>query len=458
MVRGGMAWKLLIAALCVLANGFFVAVEFGLVKVRLSQLVTRGAKGDPRAEIAVGLVKRLDSYLSAAQLGITLASLALGWVGEPVVARLFELGLLALGFGDVPPGGESSLAQNPVLHGVAFTSAFVVITTIHIVVGEQAPKLFAIRQPESVALFTARPMRVFHLLTYPFLWVLSTLSEWTLRLLRVPNDTSEGAIGADEFRVIVASGQIEPTKRELIERVMQGTDKPVRAIMVPRVDMASLSLLDRPEQVMTVARTTGYSRLPVIEARDPDKVIGYVYVKDLILGEGLPTGGIKALRRDILFFPESRKVGDCLKDFQRTRIPIAIVVDEYGGTSGLVTVEDIIEEIVGEIQDELDSEQPRVQERADGSYVIDGMAAVTDLEPLGIELESVAGHDTVGGIVVSSLGRLARPGDVVRLGAFDATVEDVRRRRVTRVRLTRRAMSIAPEAASNEPPDDGSPG
>lgn len=440
-----MGWKLLIAALCVLANGFFVAVEFGLVKVRLSQLIARSRRGDPRADTAVGMVKQLDSYLSAAQLGITLASLALGWVGEPVVAKLFELALTRIGFGAATAANELGADQHPLLHGVAFTSAFVIITTIHIVVGEQAPKLLAIRRPEEVTLTISRPMRVFYALTYPFLWVLLTLSELTLKLIRVPSEAPE-AIGADEIRVIVAGGQFEPTKRELIERVMQGTDKPVRAIMVPRVDMAALSLLDKPEQVMNVARTTGYSRLPVIEARDPDKVIGYLYVKDLILGEGLPAGGIKSLRRDILFFPESRKVGDCLKDFQRTRIPIAIIVDEYGGTSGLITVEDILEEIVGELQDELDTEQPRVQERADGSFIVDGMAAATDLEPIGIELESVAGHDTIAGFVVSALGRLARPGDVVRLGTFDATVEDVRRRRVTRVRLTRRPMSLAPEA------------
>jgi len=440
-----MGWKLLVAAFCVLANGFFVAVEFGLVKVRLSQLVARARRGDPRADMAVEMVKQLDSYLSAAQLGITLASLALGWVGEPVVARLFEMGLIRLGLAGATTATDLPLAQHPILHGIAFTSAFLVITTIHIVVGEQAPKLLAIRRPEEVALTISRPMRLFFRLTYPFLWVLSTLSEWTLKLMRVPSEATE-AIGADEIRVIVAGGQFEPTKRELIERVMQGTDKPVRAIMVPRVDMATLSLLDKPEQVMNVARTTGYSRLPVIEARDPDKVIGYLYVKDLILGEGLPAGGIKSLRRDILFFPESRKVGECLKDFQRTRIPIAIIVDEYGGTSGLITVEDILEEIVGELQDELDTEQPRVQERADGSFIVDGMAAATDLEPLGIELESVAGHDTIAGFVVSALGRLARPGDAVRLGTFDATVEDVRRRRVTRVRLTRHPMSLMPES------------
>jgi len=230
----------------------------------------------------------------------------------------------------------------------------------------------------------------------------------------------------------------------------------VRAIMVPRVDMATISLADKPERVMTVARTTGYSRLPLIEERDPDKVIGYIYVKDLIVGDGLPAGGIKALRRDILYVPEARKVGDTLKDFQKTRIPIAIVVDEYGGTSGLVTVEDILEEIVGEIQDELDVEPPRVVKQDDGSVIVDGMLATGDLSAIGIVVEPIEGHDTVAGYVVSELGRLARPGDMVRIGPYEATVEDVRRRRVTRVRLTPRPMSVHPQAmesSASEPPD-----
>ena len=455
MLPWGMALNLLIAALCVLANGFFVAAEFGLVKVRVSQLMTRSRKGDPRAEATLRIVQRLDSYLSVTQLGITLSSLALGWLGEPAVARLFEIGLVSVGFVANEPVGS-----HPLLHGVAFTTAFIAITTFHIVVGEQAPKILAIRNAEAVAMTVSRPIRLFYQLTFPFLWVLSGLSRLTLKLLRVPAASMDSELSAEEIRVIVSGGQIDPTKRELIERVMQGTDRPVRAIMVPRVDMATLSLADSPERVMSVARTTGYSRLPLIEERDPDKVIGYIYIKDLIVGDGLPSGGIRALRRDILFVPEARKVGDTLKDFQKTRIPIAIVVDEYGGTSGLVTVEDILEEIVGELQDELDAEQPRVVKRDDGSVIVDGMLASADLASIGIEVEPIEGHDTVAGHIVSELGRLARPGDVVRIGPYDATVEDVRRRRVTRVRLTPRPESIRPPQPLDveEPAKEEEPG
>jgi CBS domain containing-hemolysin-like protein len=443
-----MGLKLLIAALCVLANAFFVAAEFGLVKVRVSQLMTRSRRGDPRAAGTLDVVKRIDAYLPVTQLGITLSSLALGWIGEPAVARLLQTGLVALGLSSATPDDA-----HPVVHGLAFAVAFILITTVHIVVGEQAPKMLAIRNAESVALAVSRPIRLIYLLTYPFLWLLGGLSRLTLRALRLPS-TPEAGLSAEEIRVIVSGGQLESTKRELIERVMMGTDRPVRAVMVPRVDMATLSLSDPTDRVMNIARTTGYSRLPLVEERDPDKVIGYIYIKDLIVGDGLPAGGIRALRRDIMFVPESRKVGDALKDFQKTRIPIAIVVDEYGGTSGLITVEDILEEIVGELQDELDAEPPRVVRRDGGEVIVDGMLATGDLAQIGIEVEPVEGHDTVAGYMVSELGRLARPGDVVRLGPYDATVEDVRRRRVTRVRLTPRPESLHPPPVEERGPGD----
>jgi CBS domain containing-hemolysin-like protein len=429
-----MGLKLLVAALCVLANGFFVAAEFGLVKVRVTQLMTRAKKGEARAERALAIVRRLDTYLSALQLGITLTSLALGWIGEPAVADLLRAPLRWAG-----------VSSDAIVHAVSFTAAFALITTLHIVVGEQAPKMLAIERAESVSMSVARPVRVFFVVMYPFLWVLTWLSRVTLRALGLSKPRlAEASLSAEEIRVIVAGGQIEATKRELIERVMQGTDRPVRAVMVPRVDMVTVSLKDPADRVMAVARTNGYSRIPVMQAHDPDKVVGYLYMKDLLLGDGLPAGGVEALRRDILFVPESRKVADALRDFQRTRIPIAIVVDEYGGTSGLITVEDILEEIVGELQDELDAEPPRIVAREDGSVVVDGMVPVGELGTHGVEAEGVEAHETVAGLVVERLGRLARPGDTVRLGAFEVTVEDVRRRRVTRVRLTRRPVSVSP--------------
>lgn len=432
-----MALKLIVAALCILANGFFVAAEFGLVKVRVTQLKTLAHKGEPRAAGALQILRQLDAYLSATQLGITLASLALGWLGEPALAQFIRPLLRYAGVG-----------SETVTHGVSFTIAFAIITMAHIVVGELAPKSLAIQRSEAVVLRISRPMRAFYFLTYPFLWVLNHLSNLTLRLFGLRPVQEEGALSPEEIRLVVAGGQLEPATRELMERVLQGTDRPVRAIMVPRVDMATLSLADAPEKAMHIVRTDGYSRLPLIEEHDPDKVVGYIYAKDLLLGDGLPAGGLAALRRDILFVPENRKVGDVLEDFKRTHIPIAIVVDEYGGTSGLVTMEDALEEIVGELQDELDVEPPRVEKRDDGTLIVDGLLPIAELESLGIEVEPIEGHDILAGHIVSKLGRLARPGDTCRLGSYDAIVEDVRSRRVTRVRLVPRPA----ETRSSLPP------
>ena len=441
-----MAFKLAVAAFCVLANAFFVAAEFAFVKVRVTQLKARARKGEKNAAATLKVLSHLDAYLSATQLGITLASLALGWVGEPAMAELIT-----------PLLHWAGIQSDAIIHGVAFTTAFVAITAVHIVLGEQAPKLFAIQRADTVALALSRPMRWFYVASYPFMFVLNQMSILVLKTVGfTAGSEGEGVLSAEEIRLVVASGELEPQKRELMERVLQGTDRPVRSVMVPRVDMATVSLIDTPVQIMETLRANGYSRVPVIEERDPDKVVGYIYLKDLFMGDGLPTGGIRALRRDILFVPENRTVGDVLQDFQRTHIPIAIVVDEYGGTSGVVTMEDVLEEIVGELQDELDVEAPPIVQREDGTVVVEGTVPIAELQAFGIEVDPIEGHEILAGHVVAQLGRLARPGDIVRLGGYDATVEDIRSRRITRVRLVPRAPE-EPPGRSVRPPSVAPP-
>lgn len=438
-----MTFKLALAALCVFANAFFVAAEFALVKVRHTQLEARSKKGEKRADSALKVTAQLDAYLSATQLGITLASLGLGWLGEPTVAVLLT-----------PVLRFAGIESDAVVHAVSLTTAFLFITIVHIVIGELAPKSLAIQRAEWVSLNVAAPMRAFYFITYPFLFVLNELSNLTLRIVGVPPiRNAEGALSAEEIRLVVASGKLEPQKRELMERALQATDRPVRSVMVPRVDMETVSLDDPPETIMETLRINGFSRMPVIEDNDPDKVAGYIYMKDLLLGDGLPAGGIPALRRDVLFVPENRTVGDVLEDFKRTHIPIAIVVDEYGGTSGLVTMEDILEEIVGELQDELDVEAPPINKRTDGTVVVEGDVPISELEAVGIAVEPIEGHETIAGHIVSRLGRLARPGDIVRLGTCDATVEDVRSRRITRVRLVPLPEETEGAAPSSRPPE-----
>jgi CBS domain containing-hemolysin-like protein len=438
---------LIAALLCVLANAFFVAAEFALAKVRPTALEARARQGDVASARALTIARQLDAYLTATQLGITLASLGLGWLGEPALAHLLEPPLRAIG------------ASDAVVHGVALAVAFSVITMLHIVVGELVPKSLALQRPEDVARATAVPMRVFYWVIYPALTVLNRLSNLVLRLAGLPPaENAEGKLSLEELRLVVRAslgGQAEK-QSELVERVLRSTDRPLRAVMVPRVDIVTIDVDAPYEAVLEHLRRHGYSRFPLAESGDPDRIVGYVYVKDVLMGDKAPRDGLRGLRRDVLYVPESITVGEVLEQFQRARIPIAVVLDEYGGTAGLVTHEDAVEEIVGEIQDELDVEGPRMWTREDGTLVVDGSLSVDDLELPGLDLPDREGGDTVGGYVVAALGRLARPGDRVRLGAWDAVVDDVRRRRVHRVSFVPASATMPPPAApAAGGPDDG---
>jgi CBS domain containing-hemolysin-like protein len=307
------------------------------------------------------------------------------------------------------------------------------------VIGEQAPKYFAIQQSERVVLVSARMMQAFYYATYPFVRMLNAFSNGFLRLVGL--NVSEHGHGVDtspeELRLIVQAafraGSLEGTQRDLLERVLRGSGRSVRAIMVPRVDMSVLSIesdLDTAEPRM---RREGYSRYPLSEHNDPDRIVGYVYTKDVWTAQRPFRGTLAKLRREILFVPETRTVAEVLEDFRTANTPIAIVVDEYGGTSGLVTLEDCVEEIVGDIRDETDEEPARTVIRPDGSVVVDGSTTFADLEVEELR-DLVEDKDrTVGALIIERLGRLPRPRDRVRIGEYEAVVEVVRRRRVGRV-------------------------
>jgi CBS domain containing-hemolysin-like protein len=433
----------LVAALfCVLANGFFVAAEFALVKVRPTSIEASAAAGDVQAARALEAIRHLDAYLGATQLGITLASLGLGWLGEPALAVLLE------------PVLKAAAIPESAAHPIALATAFFIITLLHIVIGELAPKSVAIQYPERVVRALATAMRGFYYGAYPFLVVLNGSANLLLRGLGMPPmDHVGGAPSAEEIRLIVQAsfraGSLEGTQRDLLERVLRGSGRSVRAIMVPRVDMSVLSIEADIETTEARMRREGYSRYPLSENNDPDRIVGYLYAKDVWTGVKPLRGGLSALRRDILFVPESRTVAEVLEDFRLSNTPIAIVVDEYGGTSGLVTLEDCVEEIVGDIRDETDEEPVRTVIRPDGSVVVDGSTPFGDLEVEELR-ELVDDRDeTVGGYVIERLGRLPKPGDHVQLGEFEMVVEVVRRRRVSRVVF--RALEKAPPPSSVPP-------
>ncbi|MBN1656148.1 MAG: HlyC/CorC family transporter [Deltaproteobacteria bacterium] len=414
------------AILCVFANAFFVAAEFAIARVRPTALKTRAEQGDAQAKRALRMLTQIDAYLTATQLGVTLASLGLGWLGEPALSRYIEPPLTAIGL------------SSDTVHGIALVAAFAVISLLHIVVGELVPKSLAILRPAAVTRFTVQPLTAFFYLMYPVLYVLNGISVALLRGAGLePGTGSEIRLSAEELRLIVRASfqddERQGTKRELIERVLRATDKPVRSIMVPRVDMVTLSLDKELKDWIETIRTSGFSRYPMAEGGNPDKIVGYLYAKDMLLAESHPKQGIRALKRDVFFIPEHCSVGDLLTKFQRTGIPLAIVVDEYGGTSGLVTVKDVVQELVGDLRDELVANDPRFEVRENGTVVADGSLPIAETPLDSMSSEIANSGDTIGGFIISRLGRLARPGDQVRIGKYEVIVEDVRRRRIGRV-------------------------
>jgi len=428
---------ILLALVLVLVNAFFVAAEFAMVKVRRTRIETLAEEGNWQARAAVVLHRHLDAFLSACQLGITLASLGLGWVGEPAFAHLFGGALAAIGV-------ESS-------HWLAAAVAFFIITVLHIVVGELAPKSYAIRATERVALLVAMPMRAFQFVFRPALWLLDRASNATLRVLGVSAATTELAHSEEELRMLLAEshrvGVLSTTKRELLENVIDYSERTAKHVMVPRADIAYLSVTRSLEENLAVVTQSAHTRFP-LAATDIDHVVGMVHVKDLFnRREQLrASGDLETLKREILFVPETRTLDALQRDFQQRRTHMAIVVDEYGGTSGLVTLENVLEELVGEIQDEFDREPPTVQETPDG-FVFDGLTLIDDVaERLGVTLPEPPDVSTIGGLVASQIGRIPRVGDRAAIADHEFAVVEMRGRRVTKVLAVRPRPAARSEA------------
>ena len=429
-------WGLLVAALCIAVNGFFVAAEFALVKVRATQLRSRARRGDRKAIAAQTIVGRLDRYLSVTQFGITLASLGLGWVGEPAVAELIDRAAISA------TGAPISRSLHLAIDIVAFS----VLTFGHVLLGELVPKLVAIQRSEGTALAAARPLRAIYLTFFPFLWLLERASGVILRSMGMSPDAGsvEGRFSEDEILAILAASATRSERgralAELIERVMRFSQRATRHSMVPRVDVVSLPIETTGERAREFVKTHQYSRILLTRGRSLDEVAGYLYAKDFFLHPDAATlPNLEPLRRDVLFVPEVQSGVDALREMQRKQVPFAVVVDEYGGTSGLLTMEDLLEEIVGEIKDEFDEEPQRVIKVAGATdtWEVDGRASMEELRTIGFEAHEAALGETAGARVVEILGRLPRAGDKVELGhGVTAEVIGIGRRRVTRLRVT----------------------
>jgi magnesium and cobalt exporter, CNNM family len=412
----------------VLANGFFVASEFALVGVRRSRIETLAAAGSRKARRLLGLLDNLNAYISATQLGITMASLALGWIGEPVFAHLLE-------------GPLTGRVSEVTLHTIAFAVAFSIITFLHIVLGELAPKTLALERAERIALLISWPMQAFYRI---FQWPIRLL-DWsgtrTVRLFGLhPTKDHGSAYTEEELRHLIdisrKSGHLEPEEQQLIHRVFEFSDAEVSEAMVPRGQVEALPDTATLEEARRAFITSGYSRLPVFSDR-LDDIRGLLFRKDLDMGRVLDDDfDIKKLVRPPTFIPTTTSLGEALRQMQRTRVHFMFVIDEHGGIEGILTLEDLLEEIVGEISDEYD-EEVREQIRKDGErYVLDGMLTVRDANrQLGLDLPENNSYTTIAGFLMAKAGRVLKAGDSVEddVGVF--TIEAVDKRRISRIRF-----------------------
>jgi CBS domain containing-hemolysin-like protein len=427
---------LLLGLLLVALNGFFVAAEFALAKVRPTQIAPQVKRGDRRARVAAQMVRHLDAYLSATQLGITLASIALGWVGEPAFAWLLEPVISRV------PGATPAL-----LHSISLTLAFATVSVLHIVFGELVPKSMAIRHPGSTTLWTALPLYAFYWIAYPAIWLLNRTANGILRLIGFrPANEHELGHTEEEMRLLLASraggAQLTDDKRDLLANVFELFDRVARQVMIPRGDVVYLRTSDTPEGSLELARSSGHTRLPLCE-RDLESIVGIVHIKDLFRSEGLPAD-LREIARPIRFVPETTPLDKLLARMRAERLHMAAVLDEFGGVSGIVTLENVIEEIVGPIQDEFDTERPDLVAKGDGVYQLSGSMLVLDLEhELGLEI-SDRDQDTVAGLVLSRLGRRPRMGDRAEIAGLAFEVVEVQGNRIRTLRLT--APAPAPGA------------
>ena len=434
------SFNLAIIGLLILANAFFVAAEFALVRIRKTRVQELVSDGNATAKIVKDAIEHIDDYISATQVGVTLASLGLGALGEPFLADA----VFGPFFQWILPAASVNASER-LAHGLAVASvafAFFAITFFHVVIGELTPKSLALQHPEKVSLWLIRPLRFFKVLFSPFIWLLRAASMRLLKLLGArPVSSHSLALSEEELLMLLAeskrAGVVSAGEQQMLQRVFKFHDKTVREIMIPRPDMYALSLRASEEEIRS-AFEQGYSRLPVYD-KNLNNVKGIVYVKDLIYTLQNPKLiKLVDVTREALFVPETQAVSMLLQEFQKRKVHMAIVIDEFGDTAGLVTLEDVIEEIVGEIQDEYDSEPAEVQRGRDGAIIFDGKTNVDRLRELFPNFEMPEGaFETVAGLVFQLAGRVPRESDVLKHSGLSFHVAKREGRRLKKISVER---------------------
>ena len=431
--------KLGAIALLVLLNGFFVAAEFALVKVRGSQLDALKMEGNRRAAIARQVISNLDAYLSACQLGITLASLGLGWIGEPFLARMLQ-----------PLFALASIQSHAVIHVTSFAIAFSAITFLHIVLGEQAPKILAIRKALATSIVISPPLRLFYLLFRPAIWFLNASSNWVLKHLLRIDPIAEGDVShsEEELRLILdqseKSDEVSSLGRDLLVNALDLRRRVVRDIMTPRGEVVFLDIEQTFEENVKKALESRHTRFPLCRGH-LDNTIGLIHIKELVPMMRDPHPDLLQIRRDLIPVPEMMSLEKLLNLFLTRHAHLAIVVDEYGGTVGMVTLENVLEEIVGDIQDEFDTEKEEFREINENEFSVDGAVGLYELRDMaGLELES-ADVSTIGGYVTHLLGHLPKQGEQVRIEDYLVTISQTDGRRVGQLHFRKMNAPAVPK-------------
>ena len=445
------ALKILAVFLLVLLNGFFVATEFALVRIRETQLDALVAKGQRRAKLALHIVRNLNSYLSATQLGITMASLGLGWIGEPVFTTLLTPLL-------IPLGVDSEAWQ----HSISFAVGFSALTFLHITVGELAPKWMTIQKPLPVALWAARPLRWFYLAFYPFNRLLNLAARGLLRQMGIEPDAEiSGAQSEDELRLVLGSVSQSGVTfgRNIVLNALDLRRRVAREVMSPRPEIVAFNTEASLAECIALAEQTRYSRFPLCEAGDLDRTRGVIHIKDLYAqrDRARTAADLLPAAHKLVYVPETGRLEKLLQLFLERKLHVAVVVDEFGGTLGIVTLEDVLEELVGQIQDEFDEEKPELTRLSENVWEVSGALPLHELQKLVGETGRGEDAATASGWITQRLGGFPKAGDTLTLGACELRVEEMDGPRVARFKITRRkdpgetAITTRPRESQKQP-------
>ena len=438
---GNIYFNLFLIAFLLFSNGFFVASEFSMVKVRKTRIEQLVNEGNFNAKLALEALKDLDKFIAAVQLGVTISSIGLGWVGEGTLARIIEPLFVFL------PGASQTIAT----HTVSASIAFGLITFFHVVLGELIPKSIALEYTEKTALWVARPMQVLTFIFNPFIWLLNGFGNLVLKILNIPHSHKGSLVhSTEELDMLVNAsfdgGELNETEKDMLHNVFKFSDLTAKQVMIPRTDMVCIPSDMSLDELNKLATENQYTRYPVYE-EDIDHITGLVHVKDLyslaIKDETCP---ISKIQREILLVPETITMDNLVLEFKKRKGQMAIVVDEFGGTSGLITLEDVLEEIFGEVQDEFDEEEESdIKEVAPNTYIANSMMRIDEFaEFFEINEDEIDDEDidTIGGLVVKLLGRLAQINDTVKYNNLTFVVKEVDGARITKLEIIKENIAL----------------